>query len=41
VARGIRAAQKAAGKNGAVVAFGSLYLAGHIRTVWQQMQDQT
>ena len=40
VARGIRAAQKAAGKNGAVVAFGSLYLAGHIRTVWQQMQDQ-
>ncbi len=40
VARGIRAAQKAAGKRGAVVAFGSLYLAGHIRTVWQQMQAE-
>ena len=40
VERGIRAAQKAAGKTGAVVAFGSLYLAGHIRTVWQQMQAQ-
>jgi len=40
VAHGIRAAQKAAGKRGAVVAFGSLYLAGHIRTVWQQMQEQ-
>ena len=41
VARGIRAAQKAAGKRGAVVAFGSLYLAGHIRTVWQQMQAES
>ena len=40
VVRGIRAAQKAAGKRGAVVAFGSLYLAGHVRTVWQQMQEQ-
>ena len=40
VARGIRAAQKAAGKRGAVVAFGSLYLAGHIRTVWQELQEQ-
>ena len=29
--RGIRAAQKAAGKRGAVVAFGSLYLAGSVR----------
>ena len=40
VERGIRMAQKAAGKRGAVVAFGSLYLAGHIRTVWQEMQEQ-
>ena len=40
VERGIRAAQKAAGKRGAVVAFGSLYLAGHVRTVWQEMQEQ-
>ena len=40
VERGIRAAQKAAGKRSAVVAFGSLYLAGHVRTVWQQMQAQ-
>jgi len=40
VERGIRAARKAAGKRGAVVAFGSLYLAGHVRTVWQQMQDR-
>lgn len=40
VARGIRMAQKAAGKRGAVVAFGSLYLAGHIRTVWQELQEQ-
>ena len=40
VARGIRAAQKAAGKRGAVVAFGSLYLAGHVRTVWQELQAQ-
>ena len=39
--RGIRAALKAAGKRGAVVAFGSLYLAGHVRTAWQQMQEQT
>ena len=38
VERGIRAAFKAAGKRGAVVAFGSLYLAGHVRTVWQEMQ---
>ena len=40
VLRGIRAAQKAAGKRGAVVAFGSLYLAGHIRTVWQETHPQ-
>ena len=40
VERGIRAARKAAGKRGAVVAFGSLYLAGHVRTVWQQMQAE-
>ena len=40
VARGIRAAQKAAGKRGAVVAFGSLYLAGHVRTVWQELQAE-
>ena len=40
VARGIRAAYKAAGKRGAVVAFGSLYLAGHVRTVFQEMQEQ-
>ena len=40
VQRGIRAAQKAAGKRGAVVAFGSLYLAGHVRTVWQQMHAE-
>ncbi len=38
--RGIRAARKAAGKRGALVAFGSLYLAGHVRTAWQQMQAQ-
>ena len=38
VARGIRAACRAAGKRGAVVAFGSLYLAGHVRTVFQEMQ---
>ena len=37
VARGIRAAEKAAGKRGAVVAFGSLYLAGHVRTVFQEL----
>ena len=40
VERGIRMARKAAGKRGAVVAFGSLYLAGHVRTVWQEMQEQ-
>ena len=40
VERGIRAARKAAGKRGAVVAFGSLYLAGHVRTVWQEMQEK-
>ena len=37
VARGIRAAEKAAGRRGAVVAFGSLYLAGHVRGVFQEM----
>jgi len=37
VKRGIRAAMRAAGPDGAVVAFGSLYLAGHIRTEYQEM----
>ena len=34
---GIRTALEAAGPDGAVVSFGSLYLAGHVRTAWQQM----
>ena len=40
VERAIRAAEKAAGKRGAVVAFGSLYLAGHVRTVYQEMHPE-
>ena len=40
VARGIRAAEKAAGTRGAVVAFGSLYLAGHVRTVYQELYPE-
>ena len=37
VEEGIIAARKAAGKTGAVVSFGSLYLAGHVRGVYQEM----
>lgn len=37
VEEGIRAALDAAGKDGAVVSFGSLYLAGHVRGVYQEM----
>ena len=40
VERAIRAAEKAAGKRGAVVAFGSLYLAGHVRAVYQEMHPE-
>ena len=34
VAEGIRTALNAAGEDGAVVAFGSLYLAGHVRSIY-------
>ena len=37
---GIRAALAAAGADGAVVSFGSLYLAGHVRGVYQEMFGQ-
>jgi len=37
VKRGIRAAIRAAGPDGAVVSFGSLYLAGHVRGVYQEL----
>ena len=37
VVEGIRAAQAAAGTDGAVVSFGSLYLAGHVRSAFQAL----
>ena len=37
---GIRAALAAAGTDGAVVSFGSLYLAGHVRGVYQELFGQ-
>ena len=40
VEEGILAARKAAGKTGAVVSFGSLYLAGHVRGVYQELFGQ-
>lgn len=38
--RAIHTAMEEAGENGAVVAFGSLYLAGHVRTVYRQMIEK-
>ena len=37
IAGGIRAAVAAAGEDGSVVAFGSLYLAGAVRTEYQKL----
>ena len=38
--KGIRMAEKAAGKDGVVVCFGSLYLAGHIRTEYGKLHSR-
>lgn len=38
---GIRMAEEQAGKDGVVVSFGSLYLAGHVRTAYQQMHGKS
>ncbi len=37
---GIRMAEETAGKDGVVVSFGSLYLAGHVRTAYQKLYGE-